>query len=186
MVAYFPTTGWKYREKVLSKLDGIFERLQSISKENNELEQLEFHDMLSEGVISPHCYYTAKYKYKNLILDTGKLYDSHIGSSCWCNISAPKKEMYMTYKGIEVTEKNPLPQGAEEDYDNMDWFHRETGEYEIVCEMCVQDTNGFNYRWKTFCEYRAEIEKLLFPEIYEEDDKFCEKIKKQLFNDVLP
>ena len=32
----------------------------------------------------------------------------------------------MKYKGEEVTESNPLPEDAEKDYDNMEWFHRET------------------------------------------------------------
>ena len=143
MLFYYPTTKLKYREKLLSKLDGIFGRLQSISKKNKNLEQLEFHDMFKEGVISPHCYYTAKYKYKNLILETGTLFDSHIGSSCWCTISAPKVEMYMTYKGVEVTDDNPLSEEAKEDYDNMTFDNRETDEYETVCTMRVQETNGF-------------------------------------------
>lgn len=180
MLFYYPTTRWDYRAKLLEKIDGIFGRLESISRENKDLEQLEFHDMFREGVISPHCYYTAKYRYKNLILETGTLLDSHIGSSCWCTISAPKKEFCMKYKGEEATESNPLPEDAEKDYDNMKLFHRETDEYETVCEMSVQETKGFKYRWETFCDCREEIERLLFPEIYEEYDKSLERFRKEL------
>lgn len=170
MIKFYPTTSIK-RENVLSGIDDIFQRLKIISEERTELEQLEFHDMLKEGFISPHCYYTAKYKYKNLILDTGTLFDSHIGASRWCTISAPKKEMYMLYKGVEVTDIDQLPSSAKEDYKNMEYSIREIDEYEIVCEMRVQDTNGFQYEWKQICEYREEIERLLFPEIYDSYDK---------------
>lgn len=146
MMCFYPTTRWKYREKLLNQLNGVFSRLESISKENKYLEQIEFHDMLSEGVISPHCYYIAKYKYKNLIIDTGTLLDSHIGSSSWCTISAPKKEMYILYQGVEITDENPLPEGAEEDYDNMTFGNRETEEYEDICNMNIQETMGFKYK----------------------------------------
>lgn len=181
MMCFYPTTQWKYREKLLNQLDGIFSRLKSISKENKDLEQIEFHDMLREGVISPHSYYTAKYRYKNLFIDTGTLFDSHIGSSCWCTISAPKREMYMLYKGIEITDENPLPEDTEEDYDNMTFDNRETEEYEDICTMNIQETMGFEYKWKSaFSEYREELERLLFPEIYDEYDKDIEEIRKQI------
>lgn len=181
MLIFYPTTRGKYREKLLSKLDGIFYELESISKENKDLEQLEFHDMLKEGVISPHCYYTAKYKYKNLILETGTLFDSHIGSSCWCTILAPKKEFCMRYKGVEITDTNPLPEESKEDYENMEFFHRETEEYETVCTMSVQETNGFEYKWDVFCKLREEIERILFPEIYEDYDKELNEIRVKIF-----
>lgn len=45
MLFYYPTTRWDYRTKLLEKIDGIFGRLESISRENKDLEQLEFHDM---------------------------------------------------------------------------------------------------------------------------------------------
>lgn len=185
MLFFYPTTQWEYREKVLNELSGIFGKLESISKENNELEQIEFHDMFREGVISPHSYYTAKYRYKNLFIDTGTLFDSHIGSSCWCTISAPKKGMYMLYKGVEITDENPLPEDAEEDYDNMTFGNRETKEYEDICNMNIQETMGFEYKWKSaFCEYREELERLLFPQIYEEYDKRIEEIGKHIYKET--
>lgn len=157
-------------ENILNCIYNIFDRLKEISETNENMEQLEFYDMLKYGIISPHCYYTAKYKYKNIIFDTGSFYDSHIGSSRWCTISVPKKEWCMTYDGIEITNENPLPKEAKGDFKNIEYFRKELDEYEVVCEMSIQETKGFKYEWE-LCEYREEIERLLFPEIYRKYDK---------------
>lgn len=153
--------------KLLSKIDGIFWVLEDVSKKDNELEQVEYHDMLQEGVISPHSYYTAKYKYKDLIISTSTLYDSHIGSSSRCTIYAPIKETHMKYKGREITDEDQLTETESKDWDNMEFYNTNTDEYEMVCEMSTQAMLGFKYEWVTFNEYREEIERLLFPEIFE-------------------
>ena len=154
--------------KLLNKIDGIFWVLEDVSKKDNELEQIEYHDMLREGIISPHSYYTAKYKYKDLIISTSTLYDSHIGRSSRCTIYAPIKEQHMKYKGREITEESQLTDEENRDWANMEFYTVDTDGYETVCEMRTQDTLGFKYEWMTFDEHRDEIERLLFPEIFEE------------------
>ena len=76
----------------------------------------------------------------------------------------------MTYDGIEITNENPLPKEAKGDFKNIEYFRKELDEYEVVCEMSIQETKGFKYEWE-LCEYREEIERLLFPEIYRKYDK---------------
>ena len=169
MIGFYQTTfDNNNRCTLLKNIDNIFYILEAVSKKDNELEQIEYHDMLQEGVISPHCYYTAKYKYKDLVISTSTLLDSHIGNSSRCTIYAPIKEQHMKYKGREITEESQLTDEESRDWANMEFYTVNTDGYETVCEMSTQDTLGFKYEWMTFDEHRDEIERLLFPEIFEE------------------
>lgn len=169
MLAFYPTTCGN-TEKTLEYISNIFYRLKYLSKDNKELELIEYHDMFfDEGYISPHDYYEAKYKYKNCVFETGTFFDSHMGKCVWCNIFELKKDFVVFYKGVE-TDYSLLTEEQKKDYKNITFSQKENNEYQRIASISVHETVGFEYKWTSFCEYREEIERLLFPEIYKKND----------------
>lgn len=135
---YYPTAEFSNIEKVLKGIQNVFDRLKRISENNENLKLLEYHNMYDEGVISPGCYFTAKYKYKDIFIKTGTLIDCTNSHCCWCEISNYEEDVNISAN---------------------------------ICVMRIQGTEGFMYLWEPLCEYREEIERLIFPDIYEEYDK---------------
>lgn len=85
---YSLTSEYGNTDELLKGIKNVFTRLKEISKNNDDLKLLEYHDMNKEGYVSPHDYHKAKYQYKDMLIETGTCFNSFSGRSVSCDIFA--------------------------------------------------------------------------------------------------